>query len=62
MNEILSMLLFGATIVALVLSLSSIVMGVISNKTGAEVLKERIEYGFMGVAGLAITSLLFIAS
>ena len=61
MNEILSMLLFGVTVIFLVLGLSCIVMGVISNKTGAEALKERIEYGFIGFSGLTITSLLVIA-
>lgn len=62
MNEILSTLLFGLTIVTLVLGLSCILMGVLSDKNGAEAIKERVEYGFMGVAGLAVTGLLFYAA
>lgn len=62
MNELVSTILFGATILALVLGLSCIVMGVTSNKQGAEALRERIEYGFFGVSGLALTVLLAYAS
>lgn len=62
MNDILSGLLFGATAVALVLGLSCIVMAFLTDKTGAEGLREKIEYGFMGVSGLAITFLLAYAA
>jgi hypothetical protein len=62
MNDILSGFLFGATAVALVLGLSCIVMALLTGKTGAEGLREKIEYGFMGVSGLAITFLLAYAA
>lgn len=62
MNGILSGFLFGATAVALVLGLSCIVMAFLSGKTGAEGLREKIEYGFMGFSGLAITLLLAYAA
>lgn len=62
MNEILGTLLFGATIVTLILGLSCLVMAVVSSKTGAAAYKERIEYGFMGISGLAITGLLIYAA
>jgi hypothetical protein len=62
MNGILSGFLFGATVLALVLGLTCIVMAVISGKSGAEGMREKIEYGFMGVSGLAITALLGYAA
>ncbi len=62
MNGILGDFLFGATAVALVLGLSCIVMAFLSGKTGAEGMREKIEYGFMGFSGLAITLLLGYAS
>ena len=62
MNGILGGFLFGATAVALVLGLSCIVMAFLSGKTGAEGMREKIEYGFMGFSGLAITLLLGYAS
>jgi hypothetical protein len=62
MNGILSGFLFGATAVALVLGLSCIVMAFLSGKTGAEGMREKIEYGFMGVSGLTITFLLGYAA
>lgn len=54
-------LLFGAMMLALVLGVSCIVMAVLSTKTGAEVYKERIEYGFFGVSCLGIMGLLIYA-
>jgi hypothetical protein len=62
MNGILSGLLFGATVVALVLGLTCIVMAILSGKSGAEGMREKIEYGFMGVSGLTITLLLGYAA
>ncbi len=62
MNGILSGFLFGATVLALVLGLSCIVMAFLSGKTGAEGMREKIEYGFMGVSGLTITLLLGYAA
>jgi len=54
-------LLFGALILTLVIGLSCIVMAFISTKSGAEAYKERIEYGFFGVASLGIMGLLVYA-
>jgi len=62
MNEILATLLSGATMLALILGLSCIIMAVITTKNGSEALKERIEYGMFGVSGLAISILLVVAS
>lgn len=62
MNELLTTVLSGAMMLALVLGLSCIVMSFLSDKSGAEAIKERIEYGFFGVSGLAITALLAYAS
>lgn len=62
MNGILSGLLFGATLLALVLGLTCIVMAFLTGKTGAEAMRERIEYGFMGVSGLVVSSLLACAA
>ncbi len=61
MNELVNTVLFGAMMLALVLGLSCIVMGFLSNKKGVEAMKERIEYGLMGVSGLAITALIGFA-
>lgn len=58
MSEWFNALLFGLAVVALVLGLSSIIMGFLSDKTGAEAMKERIEYGYLGVSALAICGLL----
>lgn len=59
--EIGNALLFGALLLTLILGLSCIVMGVISTKSGAEALKERIEYGFLGVSSLAVMGILAYA-
>ena len=48
------LLLFGAMLLALILGLSCIVMAFLSSKNGAEALKERIEYGFLGVSDVGI--------
>ncbi|WP_100644423.1 hypothetical protein [Alteromonas facilis] len=58
MADWLNAVLFGIALIALVLGLSSIIMGFLSDKTGAEALKERIEYGYLGVSGVAIFGLL----
>lgn len=54
-------LLFGAILLTLVLGISCIAMAVLSTKTGAEVYKERIEYGFFGVSSLCIMAVLVYA-
>jgi ABC-type Fe3+ transport system permease subunit len=61
MFEILNTLKFGLMAAALVLGISCIVMAFISDKSGAQALQERIEYGFMGVSGLVIFGLLAYA-
>lgn len=58
MNDWLTTLLLGIALVAMVLGISSIIMGVITDKQGAEALKERIEYGFLGLASLVICGLI----
>lgn len=55
-------ILFGLMMLALVLGVTCIVMAFLSDKKGAEALKERIEFGFFGVSGLAIMALLAVAS
>jgi hypothetical protein len=62
MNGILSGFLFGATAIALVLGLSCIVMACLTEKSGAEGLREKIEYGFLGMSSLTITFLLAYAA
>lgn len=61
MSDILNGLLFGATIVALVLGLSCIIMAFLTGKSGVDGVREKIEYGFLGVSALAITGLLAYA-
>lgn len=62
MNGILSGFLFGATLVALVLGLTCVVMAFLTGKSGAEGMREKIEYGFMGISGLVVTFLLAYAA
>jgi hypothetical protein len=62
MDGILSGLLFGATAITLVLGLSCIVMAFLTGKSGADGLREKIEYGFMGVSGITVTLLLVYAA
>lgn len=59
--EIGNIVLFAGLLLTLILGLSCIVMGVISTKSGAEAIKERIEYGFLGVSSLAVMGLLAYA-
>jgi hypothetical protein len=62
MNGILNGFLFGATALALILGLSCIVMAFLTQKSDAQGLREKIEYGFLGVASLTITFLLAYAA
>ena len=62
MQDLINAIIFAGAAIALILGLSCIVMGFLSTKSGAEALKERIEYGFMGVSGLVITLLLGYAA
>lgn len=56
------MALLAALFISLILGLSCVAMACLSTKKGAEAIKERVEYGFMGVSGLAIMALLVYAS
>lgn len=59
MYELISAATFGFMILAFVLGVTCIVMGATTGKQGPEALKERVEYGFMGVSGLVIALLTF---
>lgn len=54
MQELINGALFAVTLLALILGLSSIAMAFLSDKVGAELMQERVEYGFFGVSGLVI--------
>lgn len=54
-------LLFGALMLALVLGVSCIAMAFLSDKSGTEAYKERIEYGFFSVASFGVMGLLAYA-
>jgi len=48
-------ILFGFALVAFVLGMSSIIMGFIHKPAdAADLLQQRVEYGFFGVAGLVL--------
>lgn len=51
-------LLFGALILTMVLGITCLAMAVLSTKSGAEVYKERIEYGFFGVTSFGFMGLI----
>lgn len=53
-------ILFGLTVLAFVLGLSSIIMGFLPQPAGNG-MKAKVEYGFFGLSGLVICLLLFIA-
>ncbi|MBU3021983.1 hypothetical protein [Aestuariibacter sp. A3R04] len=61
MNEWISAIGFGAGLVAFVLGLTSIIMGFMTAKSGAEGMQEKIEYGFFGVSGLVVCVLMAYA-
>jgi len=48
-------------LIAFTLGLSSIVMGFMTAKAGAEGMQEKIEYGFFGVTGLVLCLLMAYA-
>lgn len=58
MNEWASALLFGVALIAFVLGLSSIIMGLTTSSNDGNVMQQRIEYGFFGVAGLVVCLLM----
>lgn len=62
MQDIIDAVLFAGAALALVLGLSCIVMGFLSEKSGAQAMQERIEYGFFGASGLVITLLFAYAA
>ena len=53
--------LFGVTVLAFVLGVSSIIMGFLPQTTEGNGMKEKVEYGFFGISGLVVALLLFIA-
>ena len=54
--------LFGVALLTFVLGVSSIIMGVLPQPEGAtHGMKEKVEYGFFGAAGLVICLLLSLA-
>lgn len=61
MNEWISAIGFGAGLLAFVLGLTSIIMGFMTAKAGAEGMQEKIEYGFFGVSGLVVCVLMVYA-
>ena len=61
MNEWISAIGFGAGLIAFVLGLTSIIMGFMTAKAGAEGMQEKIEYGFFGVSGLVVCVLMVYA-
>lgn len=54
-------ILFGFTVLAFVLGLSSIIMGFLPQPAEGNGMKEKVEYGFFGLSGLVICLLLYIA-
>lgn len=52
-------LLFGLTLLAFVIGLSSVIMGILPAPAGG--MKEKVEYGFFGVAALVISLVLYVA-
>ncbi|MEG3766805.1 hypothetical protein [Alteromonas sp. 14N.309.X.WAT.G.H12] len=61
MSEWIGAIGFGVGLVAFVLGISSIIMGFISEKAGAEGMQEKIEYGFFGVTGLICCAVMLYA-
>ena len=61
MNEWMSAGVFGIGLLAFALGLSSIIMGFMSSAKGGKGMQEKIEYGFLGVTGLVICSLMVYA-
>lgn len=54
MSDWINAILFGIGLVAFVLGFSSVLMGFITSKPGAEGMQEKVEYGFFGVSGLVV--------
>jgi hypothetical protein len=62
MAEILNAALFGLVVLAFTLGLSSVIMGFICNPVNQDdIMKERVEYGFLGVVGLVFSIVLAYA-
>ncbi|MCC2617861.1 hypothetical protein LJ739_16535 [Aestuariibacter halophilus] len=54
--------LFGATVVAFVLGISSIIMGLLPQPAAAgSGMKEKVEYGFFGISALVVGIVLTVA-
>jgi hypothetical protein len=52
-------LLFGLALITFVLGISSIIMSLLSPAQGQNVMQAKVEYGFFGFSGLAL-SMLFV--
>ncbi len=61
MADWINAIMFGVALIAFTLGLSSIVMGFMTAKAGAEGMQEKIEYGFFGVTGLVLCLLMAYA-
>lgn len=61
MLEFVNAVLFLGTALGVILGLTCIIMAVISDAKGPELLKERVEYGFIGISALAIGIVLTFA-
>ena len=61
MADWINAIMFGVALIAFTLGLSSIVMGFMTAKAGAEGMQEKIEYGFFGVTGLVLCMLMAYA-
>ena len=61
MADWINEIMFGVALIAFTLGLSSIVMGLMTAKAGAEGMQEKIEYGFFGVTGLIVCMLMAYA-
>ncbi|MEP0355129.1 MAG: hypothetical protein ABJH06_07375 [Paraglaciecola sp.] len=47
-------ILFGFTLIAFVLGLTSLIMSFLPVKEGEDPMQSRVEYGFFGVSGLVL--------
>lgn len=54
MNNWYEPILFGLALITFVMGVSSIVMSLLPQPAGENVMRAKVEYGFFGVSGLAI--------
>ena len=58
MADWINAIMFGVALIAFTLGFSSIIMGFMTAKAGAEGMQEKIEYGFFGVTGIVLCALM----